>query len=150
MNNDSSDSLDNTETKINGQSYHRKHSFPNVGAFCHQTPQQHKKQQKKPTVFSPTVIKPDQSAQAALPMATGAPSPPLDRPNNKQLLLLKLLVLLKAGSTGSSSSLQQQPQSQPQAKPQSSAEKMPTPPHLKGLPKSGSPNLNISVSSFAQ
>lgn len=33
MNNDSSDSLENTETKINGQPYNRKHSFPNVGAF---------------------------------------------------------------------------------------------------------------------
>jgi hypothetical protein len=69
MNNDSSDSLENTETKINGQSYHRKHSFPNVGAFCHQTPQQHKKQAKKPTVFSPTLIKPDQSSQPTLTMA---------------------------------------------------------------------------------
>jgi hypothetical protein len=39
MNNDSSDSLENTETKINGQSFHRKHSFPHVGAFCNQTPQ---------------------------------------------------------------------------------------------------------------
>jgi hypothetical protein len=33
--NDSSDSLENTDTKIHGQSYNRKHSFPNVGAFCH-------------------------------------------------------------------------------------------------------------------
>lgn len=105
MNNDSSDSLENTETKINGQSYHRKHSFPNVGAFCHQTPQQHKKQQKKPTVFSPTLIKPDQSAQA-LTMAATSASPQLDRQNTKQMLLLKLLVLLKAGSSGSSNNLQ--------------------------------------------
>lgn len=40
INNESSDSLENTDTKVNGQSYiNRKHSFPNVGAFCHQTPQ---------------------------------------------------------------------------------------------------------------
>ena len=35
-------------------------------------------------------------------------------------------------------------------KPPSNGDKMPTPPHLKDLPKDGSPNMNISVSSFAQ
>ena len=37
-----------------------------------------------------------------------------------------------------------------QAKPSSNGDKMPTPPHLKDTPKPGSPNMNISVSSFAQ
>lgn len=83
MNNDSSDSLENTETKINGQSYTRKHSFPNVGAFCQQTPQPHKKQSKKPTVFSPTLIKPDQVAQPSLAIAANSSSPQLDRQNSK-------------------------------------------------------------------
>jgi hypothetical protein len=108
INNDSSDSLENTETKINGRSYHAKHSFPNVGSFCHQTPQQNKKLPKKPTVFSPTLIKPDASTQPppTLTMAASSPSPQLDARNNKQLLLLKLLMLLKAGSTNSTNSLQ--------------------------------------------
>lgn len=35
-------------------------------------------------------------------------------------------------------------------KPSSNGDKMPTPPHLKDLPKDESPNMNISVSSFAQ
>lgn len=81
--NDSSDSLENTDTKLHGQAYNRKHSFPNVGAFCHQTPQQHKKQTKKPTVFSPTLIKPDQSGQTPLPMTASSPALQLDRQNSK-------------------------------------------------------------------
>jgi hypothetical protein len=110
-------------------------------------------------VFSPTLIKPDQSGQP--PAALGAAqSPPLDRQNSKQLLLLKLLVLLKAnsnGTTGSAGPINTQnpvpagpSASGQQGKPSSNGDKMPTPPHLKDFTKDGSPNMNISVSSFAQ
>jgi len=110
-------------------------------------------------VFSPTLIKPDQSGQP--PAALGsAHSPPLNRENSKQLLLLKLLVLLKAnggGASGSAGPINAQNQvptgqssSGHQGKTSPSGDKMPTPPHLKDLTKDGSPNMNISVSSFAQ
>lgn len=110
-------------------------------------------------MFSPTLIKPDQSGQAPAGLGT-AQSPPLDRQNSKQLLLLKLLVLLKANSNGASGgsgpmNAQNQVPAGPSAgvqhgKPSSNGDKMPTPPHLKDLPKDESPNMNISVSSFAQ